>query len=518
MAVAYAATRMGESDGEPNESAAMAQTIRTFLVRHTSVRIREGGRIVARLEGADSGFALNVGLNQLVCHLWSADCNLVRRVVSVTGDAASARLRLQCLRMGRSRAEPMDLETASAAAAGKMEREEFRHALEAAALREWRGWQLETGPWTVGAARSPLQRLLLRRSGWLLPCVAVSDEEPAAAVAQALPQLLAWTAQVLESWPKAQVKALRLVVPPGAEVELRQRCRWLRQPPVAPAIECFRLDRSAGLLHPVDLHADGNLNSELRLAPSPAHAERRPASWLGDLLREVHEYCPQATLEAAPEGNWLFRQYGLEFARAASELTFGAGGERTPLNTASRPQFLQMLRQLGRERVPGGDRRDWFYSLNPESWLEHLLRSDPTSVDPQLAPAPVYRQVPVCRAGGRDVLDLLAVDRSGRLAVMELKTDEDLGFPLQALDYWARVRRHLEQGDFTRLGYFPGRDLSPLCPRLLLIAPALRWHPRVDAVFAAIAPEVPRVRIGLNEDWRRGVQVVYRKVEVVPRP
>lgn len=489
----------------------MASTIRDFLVRHASVRIRESGRVVARLEGADSGFSLNVGVNHLVCHLWTADCNLVRRVVGVTGDAASFHLRLQCLRMGRSQPEPLDLETAPMAAVGQEEREAFRHAVEAAALREWRGWRLETGPWTAGAARSPLQRLLLRKGSSLLPCLAVSADEPAAATDQALPHLLAWAAQVRESWPKAQVKALRLVLPPGVEVDLRQRCRWLRQPPATPAIECFRLDRSAGLLHPVDLHPDGNLGSELRLAPPLVDAEGKRIAAIADLLREVHDYCPQATLEMTPEGHLVFRQYGLEFARAGPGLTFGVGRERTPLDAVSHPQFLQMLSQLGRERVPGGNRRDGMYSLKPESWLEHVLRADPAAVETQLAPAPVYGQIQVFRGIGRDVLDLLAVDRSGRLVVLELKTEEDLGFPLQALDYWARVRLHLEQGDFSRLGYFPGRVLSPLCPRLLLIAPALRWHPRVDAVLAAIAPDVPWVRIGINEDWRQGLQVVYRK-------
>ena len=38
------------------------------------------------------------------------------------------------------------------------------------------------------------------------------------------------------------------------------------------------------------------------------------------------------------------------------------------------------------------------------------------------------------------MLDLLTLDRNGRLTVIELKADEDLHLPLQALDYWIRVR------------------------------------------------------------------------------
>ena len=39
------------------------------------------------------------------------------------------------------------------------------------------------------------------------------------------------------------------------------------------------------------------------------------------------------------------------------------------------------------------------------------------------------------------MLDLLTVTRGGRLAILELKVDEDLHFPLQGLDYWIRVHR-----------------------------------------------------------------------------
>ena len=39
------------------------------------------------------------------------------------------------------------------------------------------------------------------------------------------------------------------------------------------------------------------------------------------------------------------------------------------------------------------------------------------------------------------MLDLLTVDRCGRLLVIELKADEDLHLPLQGLDYWLRVRK-----------------------------------------------------------------------------
>ncbi len=52
----------------------------------------------------------------------------------------------------------------------------------------------------------------------------------------------------------------------------------------------------------------------------------------------------------------------------------------------------------------------------------------------------LYSQVPALARGDRGMLDLLTLDRSNRLVVIELKAEEDLHLPLQALDYWIRVR------------------------------------------------------------------------------
>ena len=67
------------------------------------------------------------------------------------------------------------------------------------------------------------------------------------------------------------------------------------------------------------------------------------------------------------------------------------------------------------------------------------------------------------------MLDLLTLDRNARLVVLELKADEDLHLPLQALDYWMRVRalnadRQPAAGTtaplsaFARGGYFPASN------------------------------------------------------------
>ena len=138
----------------------------------------------------------------------------------------------------------------------------------------------------------------------------------------------------------------------------------------------------------------------------------------------------------------------------------------------------------------------------------------------------LYAQVPALTTGERGVLDLLTLDAGGRLAVLELKADEDLHLPLQALDYWIRVRalnadRQSGAGSasgglrelsaFERAGYFEGAEVSPREPRLLLAAPALRIHPANETVLRYFSPQVEWELVALGEHWRREMKVVFRK-------
>ena len=62
------------------------------------------------------------------------------------------------------------------------------------------------------------------------------------------------------------------------------------------------------------------------------------------------------------------------------------------------------------------------------------------------------------------MIDVLTVTREGRLAVLELKANEDIHLPLQGIDYWVRVAWHHGQGEFQKFGYFAGRELSSESP------------------------------------------------------
>jgi hypothetical protein len=166
---------------------------------------------------------------------------------------------------------------------------------------------------------------------------------------------------------------------------------------------------------------------------------------------------------------------------------------------------------LARIRSPGAGRtRHPLFDRSPEAWLESQVRANLETLAPDLRPTPVYGQVPAVTGLDRGVLDLLAAGHDGRLAVIELKASADIQLPLQALDYWMRVRHHNEAGEFARQGYFPGVPLSPRTPRLLLVAPALEFHPTTETLLRYFSPDVPVERIGLSSDWRRRLRVVLR--------
>jgi hypothetical protein len=139
-----------------------------------------------------------------------------------------------------------------------------------------------------------------------------------------------------------------------------------------------------------------------------------------------------------------------------------------------------------------------------------MIRAAPGILDGGLRREPVYSQAPTIAGVERAILDLLACDLTGRLVVVELKASEDLHLPLQGLDYWMRVKWHLERGEFRARGYFPGVELRPEAPRLLLVSPAFDFHPTTEVILGYFSSKMEVERIGLGADWRSELRVVFR--------
>ena len=214
----------------------------------------------------------------------------------------------------------------------------------------------------------------------------------------------------------------------------------------------------------------------------------------------------------------------------AQDPLYRAAPERW-LESVLRHDLAPLTRSLAHTRTHGATRPVGLFANDPDPDTRgNRIDPDPLPQDeaaahssrvlPHLDPRHVYTQVPaIAGASDRGMLDLLGVTADGRLAVLELKAQDDLHFALQGLDYWIRVRHHHREtadpntglGEFQRHGYFRGVELSPLPPRLYLVAPALHIHPATETVLRYLSPAVEWNLLALDERWRQQIRVVWRR-------
>jgi hypothetical protein len=312
------------------------------------------------------------------------------------------------------------------------------------------------------------------------------------------------------------VEGLLLFVPAGCSGLVRERMANLNRD--AAKWRLFEFDERHDAVVEIDCTDRGNVNTRLvHAAKETAVLDRFAESVLR--VREILPSCEVAVLSAAEIG---FRWRGLEFVRARmgaeaitfcskQEIVFGVGAEERVLQDSNWATFVQLVTALREARHPYGPRHERLFRMHPERWLESLVRADVGVIDERLETESVYSQVPAFSAADRAMIDVLTLTREGRLAVVELKADEDIHLPLQGLDYWARVRWHHERGEFLKFGYFGGREMSAEAPLLFLVAPALRVHPATDVILRYFSPEIEWMFAGIDERWREGVRVVFRK-------
>ena len=254
-------------------------------------------------------------------------------------------------------------------------------------------------------------------------------------------------------------------------------------------------------------HDQGTLLAERAIWPRP---ELPSDPLVARILALAPDVLSRARRPAERSDRILLR--GLECARVGpSGASFGIGRRRQRLDLASWSRLASFVEELAYLRSPDPpDRHHPAYRAFPERWLASLLARDPTAIDASLDGSTVYEQVPARRGDSRERIDLLAVTRGGRLAVVELKAADDRALPLQGIDYWSRVRWHHARGEIARRGYFPGIELDPRPPLLFLVAPLFRFHASVRVVLDLVAPDVEAVAVGLNTDWRRSPRALAR--------
>lgn len=473
------------------------------------IEVRENGGRGAPFHGLS--WEVRGADDKPLLHLWSEQYNLTRRVLAIT-DRSGERLALAVERFGRGKPERlefirMDFERP----AKEVSRDEFCERMRRILAEQFPDEILESLTISRDLEHSlsgNYPRGILRRGSTSWALLAVPDDESSDAAVNSLTFALLWMERVRHGARRGSIAGLRLIVPKGTSRAIVHRCRALD--PKLP-LELYERDPVREVIERVDLRGAGNLDSWLvpqratQLLLDEARAALEPILALAREVITVHP-C------VASREVWL-RYRGLAVARwEDGRVFFGANDTRQELNAKSQPKLKRLLKDLETHRHPlAQDRRHTLYRAQPERWLESIVREDVTRIDAALDPRFVYSQVFANVAGEHGILDLLTVTLRGRLAILELKASEHIHLPLQAADYWLRICRHLELGDFPSYGYFSGLELQRAAPLIYLVAPAIRFHPSTDALLRYLSPELEIVRVGLAENWRRGLRVVMRQ-------
>jgi hypothetical protein len=481
--------------------------------RETIERFLKASRLPVVLEagddplpiGADT-FALTERAGAITIECWSQTRNLVRRVRGVHSEKRG-RVELEVERFGArvgmltliDLAEPGNRDADRRGIRLKY-RERFRYALR----RQFPGWriaELTTEPDLHHSLSPSYPRAFLRKGNAGL--AAIGAGEDSLAPEGVLSFGLIWLDYLRRRETRLGIEQLAVFVPVNAAATTCHRLRYLN--PDRASYSVF-VHAPGGQEDPVDTAGYTNFETRIDVCQILL-ADTRLAAWI-DRIQKIEG----VERRDRPDGQVSLAVRGLEFARVAgAELLFGVDRKHPALTEASVEEIEELASGLVRMRgASAPDRMNPLFLRYPEAWLESQVRAGIERIDATLLPSPLYGQVPEFAAGERTVIDLLAADREGRLAVIEVKAGQDIHLPLQALDYWMRVKWHLDRGEFAGRGYFPGLSLANRAPRLLLVAPALDYHPSNQTVLGYFSPEVGIERVGIGVEWRKELRVMFQ--------
>jgi len=537
MAAPSKAALHGQSETQKPARGELEGRIEAYLANHPQAVVLEDGSVLFDMRTAR--YTVSDLYGRCVLQLWSEERNLIRTVVEV-------KERKQCLRLITRRmgiAKPQALELVEGSdrrtpTAREATRKSYQRILERVLARSFPGACVDGMRSAMDLVHSfgpAYTRGRLLHGTGAEAVIGVSEAESGSTVDGALTAGILWLDYCRkQGGGRRHFGGLNVIVPSGGWRTTAERMAWLNHS--IARFQLFTLDERSEELVQMDYRDTGNLESRLVHAFSPTAAIERCRVGLERVLGLIPA-AARARIEVLPrsasEVGLLL--HGLEFARVhhgfagnsfqgEDEIIFGAGANATSLTTETAGLFQHLAERLFKSRHPDGSHTDPLFRLQPEHWLESVLRDELKELMPGLRHDPIYTQVPALSAGERGMLDLLALDRNGRLTILELKADDDLHLPLQALDYWIRVRalnddRQPVAGSeggrlrsaFERAGYFPGTEVSAQPPRMLLAAPALRIHPANETVLRYLSPEVEWELIALTEHWRRELKVVFRK-------
>ncbi len=378
------------------------------------------------------------------------------------------------------------------------------------------GAKLERAALSPGARRGQpgrYARILLRQKHQRIAVTGSVASSKASDADAFLSSALMWFKRTSERARPPYIQQLWLVVDTDLVKPTIRRIALLRQS-LQEAIAVFAVDQQLTEMKLVDIPAREDLWKR-RLARFPPVS----AAESSEISKRLIALAPDAIDVISAQHGETLRYFGLPFARVrrvmgSEQLWFGVEGlRRRLLEEKTENELTNLLTDLLEHRsANASDHHHALYRNAAEAWLESLLRRDITRLDPGLIIAPLHAQFRTARGGvlGVRPVDLLALRRDGRLAVIELKVSEAREHVMQGTDYWQRVEAQRRRGHIARARLFGDRKIRNESPLVYLVAPTLRVHPAFNTLARSIAPDIEIYRFDINEDWRAGVRVMRR--------
>ena len=500
-------------------SQTLAATLESFISGSNNAVVIEDGAVTFDLGQAK--YSVSGETNKCLLHLWSQERNVVRRVLDVETRGETLRVTVQ--RMGQARPSRLeicrerDARTASTKRTARVRHQRLLERVLRQKFPELTVTQLSTSMDLEKSFGPVYTRGLLRRGQSGFAVLGVNRQELQSSIDAVLTFGILWLDVCREAHAgKLVIEGLKLFVPEGCSSLVRERMAHLNFG--AAKWQLYELEERSEELKRIEISDRGNISTRL----VHCHGENETLARFAAPVALVKALMPEVEVGIVSSGEVSFRCHGLEFARARltaktaslrsePEIVFGAGPRERILDGCNFAHFERLIRSIGEVRHAEGPSESRWWRLHPERWLESLVVKNICALDDQLDPRWCYSQVPAFSASDRAMIDVLVVTREGRLAVVELKADEDIHLPLQGIDYWSRVAWHHARGEFHKFGYFAGRELSSETPLLMMVAPALRVHPATDTLLRYVSPEIDWVLLGIDERWRKDLRVVFRK-------
>jgi hypothetical protein len=497
----------------------LARAMEEFLGGSRNALVVEDGARIFDLN--ESKYSISGEYHKCLLHLWSSERNVVRRILDC--EVRNGNLRLMVQKLGQSRPSKLEIckgHDHRTPTARRAARATYQVHLRRAIERHFPDFSLTKLSNAMDLERSfgPIYaRGVIRQGRTVFAVLGVNEQETQSSIDAALTFAILWLDACRNSEDhRVLVEGVQLFVPAGTSALTCERMAHLHAG--AAKWQLYEFDERPDELTAIDFQDRGNVATRLVRCPDESAALDRFAQ----SVHRVLSLLPETEVAVLSTVDVAFRWRGLEFARArleheagsfrvGQEIVFGIGAEERVLEDRSSSDFTALVQRLRMTRGPHGARHQPLWRLHPERWLESLVLHDVRALDERLEGGCLYSQVPAFSASDRAMLDVLTTTHDRRLAVVELKADEDIHLPLQGLDYWSRVQWHHARGEFRQFGYFPGRELSAEDPLLLLVAPTLHIHPATDTILRYVAAGIDWTLVGIDERWRDRVRVIFRK-------